>query len=282
MELSALPAFTALQHLDLGAHTWDSTISAVPAAIPNLQHLTHLGLTGRYADDAVLPGVQHLPKLEQLLVKTDRQSRCTATSFAALPVSLTKLCINDANNLSRQPIRVSLNNTPGITQLTALQWLEVSGVEFDMALLASLQSLHHLAITVALAPVGVQGAGLTVLSSLTVLQHLQLTPHIVPDQPTPADIAALTASSQLTYLDIGSGIARGQYSHMFPAGRQLPHLRGLRATMGLLAGYQDTTSLGRCCPNLQHLELSHLGTQASSACSQAGRALPTAPRCNAC
>jgi hypothetical protein len=204
VQLSALPTFTALQHLDLGGHSWDSTIGAMPAAIPHLQLLTYLRLTERYADDAVVPGVQHLPRLEQLLVNTESDSGCTAASFAALPASLTKLCINDGNNVSSQRILVSPDHTPGMTQLTALQWLEGSNVEFDMALLASLQSLHHLATSGALVPqpVGVEGTGLTLLSSLTGLQHLKLTPRTLPNQPTPADIAAFTASSLLTYLDI--------------------------------------------------------------------------------
>lgn len=263
MELSALPAFMALQHLSLAGHSGDSTISAVLEAIPALQLLTYLELSGQYAVDAVMSGVQHLPNLEQLLLCTDYRSGCTAASFAALPASITKLCIKHSKCPLAQPLLLSADNTPGLTQPTTLQWLDVSDVVFDLALLASLQSLRHVAIEGALAaaPVGVQGVGLAVLSSLTALEHLKLTPHTLPNQPTSADIAALTASSQLTYLDIGSGIARGHYSHMFPAGRQLQQLRGLRATMGIMARTQDTITLARCCPNLQQLELSQGGKQ---------------------
>jgi hypothetical protein len=111
--------------------------------------------------------------------------------------------------------------------------------------------------------------GLTVLNKLTQLQHLEL--HQAPRQLaaalTAADIGALTASSQLTCLIIDGGMVKqAQYCHMFqtvrllPSGQSktpyLPHLKELRATMGLLATTQDVSALVRRCPKLERLDLS--------------------------
>ncbi len=70
-------------------------------------------------------------------------------------------------------------------------------------------------------------------------------------------MAALTASTQLTYLNVAGheGVGRAfvlahQYNDMFPEGREMPHLQGLRATMGLLDN-DSPYLVTKCCPRLQ-------------------------------
>jgi hypothetical protein len=88
--------------------------------------------------------------------------------------------------------------------------------------------------------------------------------------PHPTAFAALTASSKLQHLIIsGCTLPSGVWPHIFPAGRQLPHLQVLdighnkdclfHPTRSCeweppLAGYQ----LVSCCPSLQSLDLSAL------------------------
>lgn len=257
--LSSLPALTELRHLELvhcgqvdTAEHWE----AVAAALPRLQHLTTLDLAGSLTQDAFLSGMQQLTCLQELLLGANDED-CTAASFQALPVTLTKLRITAAtSNLDLGPV-----TTPGLTQITALQWLEIQGLaRFDAALLGSMPSLRHLILdTHNLAPAAAGGLSLSALSALTKLQHLQLPLRIehLEAQPTPADVAALTTSSQLTYLDIGQGlVAQCQYVHMLPEGRQLPQLHTLRATMGLLASTRDVETLAVCCAQLKVLDLS--------------------------
>jgi hypothetical protein len=103
----------------------------------------------------------------------------------------------------------------------------------------------------------VWGVDLAPLRGLTQLQHLELpvgtTEYAAADAET--DVAALTASSQLTYLNIVGMVEQQHYSRKFPAGRQLPKLKELRATMGVLGSAEDAEGLVRCCPNLEHLDV---------------------------
>lgn len=79
----------------------------------------------------------------------------------------------------------------------------------------------------------------------------------------------MTASSKLQHLDL-SGCklpAAAVWQHIFPAGRQLPHLQTLKLAdvkqpvlpAGLLpAAAPEGTRLVSCCPALQHLDMQGL------------------------
>ena len=158
-------------------------------------------------------------------------------------------------NWSAAQLSLSPSSTPGLMQLTALQELEVSKVgRFDADLLSSMPRLQRLVLRhLQLAD---EDAGLSVLNQLTCLQHLAISlPHAAIEQAP-----ALTASSQLTFLDISNNLVlQPGYEHMFPAGRQLPQLRELRATMALLGSCPVVDEFVRCCPALEVL---HLGSAA--------------------
>jgi hypothetical protein len=94
-------------------------------------------------------------------------------------------------------------------------------------------------------------------SGLTKLQHLEL-PVYGAEQAAvgPAGyVADLTTSSQLTCLNIEGLLAQQHYRRIFPDGRQLPRLRKLQATMGLLGTTVDVVAMVRCCPNLEQLDV---------------------------
>jgi hypothetical protein len=77
----------------------------------------------------------------------------------------------------------------------------------------------------------------------------------VPDGATDT-YSALTASSKLQRLDInGSKISAGSVQHMFPVGRQLPHLRELDISGVCRLTAAVGTRLVSCCPGLQSLSV---------------------------
>jgi len=180
MQLSALPAFTQLQHLALvdcrysaaGAHALSHNVTgdvkALQEALPGLQLLTHLHLGWVFAPDSVLAGLSHLTRLQQLQLSA---AFCTAASFAAgaLPQSITSLRFG--GRFDPPFVDFSPSSTPAVSQLTGLQELAVGYAgTFDPALLASLTSLH----TVKVHNCTMAHSTLEHLSSLTGLQHLGL------------------------------------------------------------------------------------------------------------
>ena len=259
--LSTLPAFTNLRHLAIVPGR--PQISSLE--LSGLLQLTHLRLSQAYAQDAVLASLTSLTCLQELEVDG---STYTANGLAALPASLTKLCVSGT-------ITLAPGSTPAVAQLTALQWLEVTyAAGFSTAVLRSMSSLQHLAVrSASLLPAATgdddnqdseesdeeeaREVDLSVLRGLTQLQHLELpvggAEHAAADPE--ADVAALTASSQLTCLDIAGLVEQQHYCSIFPEGRRLPELRELRATMGLLGSSGDAEALTQCCPNLERLEV---------------------------
>ena len=202
-------------------------LAAVASALPSMQHLSHLQLGGKFAQDAVLRSVQHLPRLQVLLLD---DSDCSNAALAELPQSLTWLKLD----VGTGSVTLSHSSTPGLTKLTALQRLEVSrATDVHPALLGCFTRLQHLCIEAIELLKAAGELGLAAFSTLTALQHLELRLHDPDDRvaATQADCAALTASSQLTFLFIGNGqkgvVADEKYIHVFQQGCRLPHLREL-------------------------------------------------------
>jgi hypothetical protein len=250
--LSTLPAFTNLQHLAL-AHS-NSSLD-----MSGLLMLTHLHLSDDCATDAALASVSGLTCLQELEVLGGFY---TERGLAALPPTLTELYV--CGNVMLAP-----GSTPAVAQLTALRRLKVNHLSYGLstAVLSSLSSLQHLAVACSLLPSapsagdlndGDRDLDLAPLSGLTQLHSLSLPVHFVDEAAYGAgtNAAALTASSQLTCLNMRGLVEQQQYSHMFPAGRQLPRLKELWATMGLLGTAKDASALAKCCPNLEHLDVS--------------------------
>jgi hypothetical protein len=260
--LSTLPAFTNLQHLAL---TVGKTVDS-SRGLSSLVKLTHLHMSLPSEHDTVLASVSSLTCLQELEV----EGGYTADGLAALPLSLTKLCVSGK-------VTLAPDSTPAVAQLTALRWLQVTeAAGFSTAVLCSMSSLQHLAVQysplLSSATAGgdddgeARGVDLTVFSALTQLQHLELlvgdTEHAAADTETNA--AGLTASRQLTCLIIEGLVAQQHYQSinqcytckMIRKGRQLPQLKKLRATMGVLGTRRDAEALVGCCPNLEHVDLS--------------------------
>jgi hypothetical protein len=72
----------------------------------------------------------------------------TAAGLAALPVSLTKLCVSgDSQTLKHSTVMLDLDSTPALAGLTALCWLEVNRTAgFSAAVLRKMHGLQSLAV----------------------------------------------------------------------------------------------------------------------------------------
>jgi hypothetical protein len=97
-----------------------------------------------------------------------------------------------------------------------------------------LQRLELVKCSIAGGPAGAAQllSHLQALQQLTYLDvnNLDLTGRLDSDSASPpaAAYSSLTASSKLLHLDISWGVLpAGAWQHMFPAGKQLPHLRTL-------------------------------------------------------
>ena len=131
-----------------------------------MQHLTHLELGGNCTSDAVLSCVQHLPRLQVLLLDC---AVCSSAGLAELPQSITWLKLH---HIAGPRLTLSHSSTPGIAKLTALQRLDLGIDEVQPALLAVLYSLQHLEVTIlGNGPSGIVGI-LPALSKLTSLRLL--------------------------------------------------------------------------------------------------------------
>ena len=96
------------------------------------------------------------------------------------------------------------------------------------------------------------------------LTHLSLQGTPCADQQLlPAQLAealsGLTASSKLQYLDISNcALPTSVWPHIFPTGRQLPHMRWLDASLVNRTEphfVPDASRLVSCCPGLHTLKM---------------------------
>jgi hypothetical protein len=119
----------------------------------------------------------------------------------------------------------------------------------------------------------IAGAAAGVAQLLSQLQHLQQLTHLTlacslvtvgEDNPPTTAYSVLTASSTLQHLDVcGCTMPIGVWQHIFPAGRQLPHLQSLnissvRQPDGDQSAAPDGNRLVSCCLGLQDLEMRFL------------------------
>jgi hypothetical protein len=155
-----------------------------------------------------------------------------------------------------------LSGTPSLTRLELPE--TAAGVVFDAAVLDGKDQLQHLHMcNVA---IDADAELLTLLQHLHQLTHLCLSHCLTGAGGTPptAAYAALTASSKLRHLDIsGCTLPAGAWQHVFPAGRQLPHLQYLGMSWitlpcGSWAAAPDGSSLVRCCPSIQAIRMEGL------------------------
>ena len=112
------------------------------------------------------------------------------------------------------------------------------------------------------------GGAAGVAQLLSHMQHMQHLTHLdvgssfkaaTDSKSSAAAYSALTASSKLQHLNLDDcQLPAGVWQHMFPAGKQLPHLRYLstcwvKQPPGIPASAPDGSRLVSCCPGLQSL-----------------------------
>ena len=170
--------------------------------------------------------------LVDLRLSSDSTYNISASMLSGLQ-SLTRLQLAVPDR-RKADARVSIE--PGLLSgKTRLQHLELlhcdAGVAaYERQLLARLGELQQL----------------TYLSMRGSLHHSGAHFSVIPA----AAYSALTASSKLQHLDIDCCWPAFAWKHMFAAGRQLPQLRTLYASVFL-----DSSCLFRCCPGLRKVGL---------------------------
>lgn len=215
-------------------------------ALSGLLHLTHLELT------AVLKGpVEGGPVLQPLQ-------------------SLTRLV--DLRLSLEGPTTIGSSVLSGMKHLTRLhlgRYVEVKGGALD-----ALTQLLHLQLGLLGWSSQAEGVAqlLPQLGHLQQLTHLQYSRGMIMEGHPPALLAAfsaLTASSKLQHLKVCRGsLPSGVWQHVFPAGRQLPHLTslGISNVAYTADAYAEIpeipapegTRLVSCCPGLQSLDMQNL------------------------
>jgi hypothetical protein len=274
--LSVLPV--GLQHLSIsGIYHQTGCRAHFPTGIfPQLQQLTYLELAGMNVVTPAKAKAQYFPPVFFLGMEGDGQGEGDEEEgmVAALqPLqALTRLVELrlDALQLDQSVAsilihcRITASMIPS-THLTCL--VLTGGVQLEPDALAGKTQLQYLDL------------GLDTLSAMLVgaIVEVQLLPRIQPlrelthlrlrnlwaeeGSPPAAAYAALTASSKLQHLDISECIVPvGVWAHMFPAGRQLPHLLSLNISMlqtprgGVATAPQGSRLVG-CCPSLQSLDV---------------------------
>lgn len=272
LDIRGLGSCTNLQHLQLSnfehvaaacstveAATANTNVRGMlAAALPQLQHLTHITLQqGAWTSPILrLPqsfeGFGNLQQLKELRL----QHGCYMTSPSSLvfPTSLTLLQLIS-------PPDMTISTTPALTALSNLHHLNLQSCkQFDIVLLLSYPKLEYLRLDntgfagAAAAPAEdpVLGHFLSALVQLTQLQHLDLSDTLVTTLETAEPYAALTASSHLTYLCLYECMLHeSAFDVMFTADRPCKGLLEVCANTHHLSVPGTFERLAVCCPALQ-------------------------------
>jgi hypothetical protein len=239
-------------------------LAAALSLLPGLEQLWACELNiGGYFPFEVLQRLQQLTSLKIVgsrMPRSPGQVSCGLTPLQAL-TRLVELEFSFVDNVT-----VTADALSSMCGLTFLRLSSVSGF-VDPGALVGKSRLQHLDLSACRLAGDVAWAVAQLLSQLELLQHLthlklacSLASTDKGDGPAAA-YAALTASSTLQHLDVcGCTLPVGVWQHIFPAGRQLPHLQTLNiAAVKLPAGGHsaapDGNRLVDCCPGLQELEM---------------------------
>jgi hypothetical protein len=247
---------------------------AALARLPGLEHLSIVHAVDSDGDTMCVPLGEVLPGLQQLTYLEIENMWFAAASelFAADEAEEAGVSVPD-------PIGVQMQHLSVLTRLADLRLLDLSS-SFTASMLSGVQSLTRLQLAAGSYPdVYFEPAA---LAGKTVLQHLELKFKAMLDgaqgaqmlaqlqlqqeltclklhdsskplfAPPVAAFAALTASSTLRHLDVSRcSLPEGVWQHVFPTGRQLPHLR----VLGISAAVPEGTRLVSCCPGLESLTI---------------------------
>jgi hypothetical protein len=185
-----------------------------------------------------------------------------------------RLSVSADSSVEEMGSRVTASMLACMHNLTCLQLS--TGVEVEPGALAGKTNLRHLDLHHCRLPgrrrcsaAWAVGASqlLSHLQQLQQLTHLNVTGTLrgAEADPPAAAYSALTASSTLQHLTISTIVLPpAAWQHMFPVGRQLPHLRYLDTSAVVdpsqdysFAAAPDFSSLVGCCPRLQVLHIQH-------------------------
>jgi hypothetical protein len=248
---AALALLPGLQHLHIAVDFMTDILTDIKHsfpmyALPALQQLTHLNLgvlelkgsrtsssNSRRNDSHVLQPLQALTNLAVL--------RLSPGQHAALDSDM----LAGAGNLTR---------------------LEISGaVKLGPGALASLTQLQNLSASIHNSGVIEIGRLLSELPQLLQLTNLGCNLDVGDAGSTPAAaFSALTASSELRIPHVSNcKLPTDVWQHVFPAGRQLLHLRSLNVSkvkqpQGGASLAPEGTCLVGCCPGLRSLNMMQL------------------------
>jgi hypothetical protein len=239
----ALLQLPKLQHLSLCFHPdtlYDTlyyerrSLEIPSSALQALKQLTYLELeNGRFED-------RHVDSLQPLQGLTNLQD---------LRLDIVNTRIIRASALL------------GFQHLTCLKVSSLGSCKFEPGALAGKTLLQHLEVVVFHHDHGDPTELLSHLACLQQLTYLQLQGTIQSWMRAEVTAySALTACSRLQHLDISQNVLpAGVWQHVFPAGRQLPHLRALdiSSVIGPKAA-PEGSRLVSCCPGLRSLMMNHL------------------------
>jgi hypothetical protein len=290
--LQPLQALTRLVELQLKSckllgNGGDEDLAAtLTKLMPGLKHLSISGLT---VTSAYNSKVFRFPTA--ILQQQQQQLQLTHVELAEVVL----LC-PDAATAALQPLqdltrlvdlrlggarssldgRITASILSGLSDLTHLELY----CSFEPGVLDGKTKLQHLECS---KPLGSAAGAAQLLSQL---QHMQQLTHlglrcslkaVKQGSPPATAYSALTASSHLQHLTISEcELPAGVWQHVFPAGRQLPHLRSLnisprpppRKCIPIAAGEPpsygparsfESSCLVSCCPGLQCLDMKWLG-----------------------
>jgi hypothetical protein len=244
---AALSLLPVLESLEISTHSMQDPCLRFPTDVltANLHQLTSLtlhGVTLQGPSQQVLEQWQGLSRLESLDLKQHIYAPVRYTIPAAL--------LQNAHHLTR---------------------MVLENFTYEPAVLDSKAKLQHLKIHNSWGRV-VWGTWAThVLSHLQHLKHLThldlgvSLKDVEGSDPPAVAYSALTASSKLRFINISMWVLpAGAWQHMFPAGRQLPHLTSLDISGvkepggGSAAAAPEGSRLVSCCPGLQSLNIQGL------------------------
>lgn len=269
--LSALSALQQLRHLSLVSLGYSRPRGAaeVPTnMLPVLQQLTYLELSDVEMSDAILEQISCLPRLQHLCLMPPGNSwryyngkhipSCAGVELLGQLSQLTAL------QLGSLGFEIGPRTTPGLSQLTGLSRLQLSG-HFEPALFLGATQLRHLELPLHSRwhDAAAEEALLGWISGQKHLRQLQLVDLRGKAAIPGALRGPLTASSVLECLHLTYFRMPWTAWHLvFPEGRQLPQLRtlylrgcGPREEYPSLFSQDDLERIVQCCPGLRRLDL---------------------------
>jgi hypothetical protein len=257
-------------------HTSDQLTTSLSELPPVLEHLSIIDVTvmNMGHDGGFWIGAdafQYLQKLTFLEINT------LGVAWLYQPDALRMTCLHDLRLETEGqggPDILLAGTLAGAHNLTRL---DLHGCKTEVDVLAGKTLLRHLDLKYYSCVMGArshdtQCGNVVIAPLLAHLKHLQQLTYLVvshtlltiEDDSPLTTYSTITASSKLRHLDIsGSSLPLGVWQHIFPAGRQLPHMQSLNISriwqpQHMWHTAPEGSRLVSCCPSLQCLSMEWL------------------------